>query len=167
MSARAPGHRFEATASWSRGDSPATTALRRFSRASTLSTPSAPALEVSAARTFFGDRDRWNPETLLLGALAECHLLSFLRQAGLSGLDVADAQVHAEGTLRVHADGSGEFVAARLVPHVRWAGAVSSEREDELHAAAHEQCFIARSIAFPVTVMPVTPGEAATPARAE
>ena len=35
----------------------------------------------SSDRVFHGDRERWNPEELLLAALSECHMLSYLHVA--------------------------------------------------------------------------------------
>ena len=40
-------------------------------------------IEASADRTFHGDAERWNPEDLLVTALSQCHMLSYLHMACL------------------------------------------------------------------------------------
>ena len=47
-----------------------------------------PDLLASADTPFRGDADRWNPEELLLAALSECHLLSYLHVAVKHGVVV-------------------------------------------------------------------------------
>ena len=42
----------------------------------------------SSDRVFHGDRERWNPEELLLAALSECHMLSYLHVATRHGVIV-------------------------------------------------------------------------------
>jgi organic hydroperoxide reductase OsmC/OhrA len=128
-----------------------------------------PSLRVSAARTFFGERNAWNPETLLLAALAQCHLSAFLRQAGLAGLEVTDASVSVTAWLSVMPDGAGRLTRAELTPRtvvVRPAAAGPASppegddpshlpaRLERLHAEAHRQCFIANSVNFPVLILP-------------
>jgi organic hydroperoxide reductase OsmC/OhrA len=39
----------------------------------------------SSDSTFRGDAARWNPEQLLLAALAQCHMLSYLNDTPLGG----------------------------------------------------------------------------------
>ena len=162
MSEARPGttpHVFTAAVTWGGPGASPTTEIRRFSRVSTASAGAdVPPLRVSAARTFFGDRDAWNPETLFLSALAQCHLLSFLRQAAIAGHEVLDATVEVTGTLGVSPDGSGAFTGAGLTPSSTFAGEVDDAGLAALHAAAHQQCFIANSLNFPVTVAPDTRG---------
>lgn len=55
--------------------------------------PSAPPLE------FDGPGDRWSPETLFLGALADCYLLTFRAVAKASGLAFSEMSCVAEGKL--------------------------------------------------------------------
>ena len=48
----------------------------------------AAAIPVSALARFGGDPARWNPEDLLAGTLAHCHMLTFLALAAKVRLDV-------------------------------------------------------------------------------
>jgi organic hydroperoxide reductase OsmC/OhrA len=158
---RGPSHVFTATVAWDGPGARPTTEVRRFSRVSTASAGAeVPPLRVSAARTFFGDRDAFNPETLLLSALAQCHLLAFLRLAGLAGHEVSRATVEVEGVLELGPSDAGRFVSAVLSPSslvldARGA-ALDAPALDALHALAHEQCFIANSLNFALSVKPDT-----------
>lgn len=162
-----PEHEFNVSVDWQGPGEHPTTEVRRFRRASVASSgQEVPPLRVSAARTFFGDRDAWNPETLLLAALAQCHLSAFLREAGLAGLTVEDASVSVRAWLNVDASGAGRITRAELAPRttlshpadgdsVHDGGALpsSSGHLDALHRAAHEKCFIANSVNFPIILL--------------
>lgn len=152
-----PVHGFDVEVTWAGPGERRTDEVRRFPRLSTAEVRPAsdgvPALRVSAARSFFGDRDAWNPETLLLSALGQCHLLAFLRAAGLEGHRVTAASVQAHGDLALGADGAAGFVSASLRVCCAFEADPGPEVVEALHATAHRQCFIANSVSFPVTVL--------------
>lgn len=104
----------------------------------------------SADRVFHGDRERWNPEELLLAALADCHMLSYLYAAARRGVVVRGYTDAASATLREDGRGGGSIVEAVLRPHVVVADAAMLETADALHAEAAALCFIASSVAFPI-----------------
>ena len=106
----------------------------------------------SAARPFHGDADRWNPEEMLIAALAQCHLLSFLHVATTEGLVVVAYEDSATGILQTEGQG-GRLIEATLRPLVTLAahhGEPDARRARELHGRASELCFIANSVSFPV-----------------
>jgi organic hydroperoxide reductase OsmC/OhrA len=106
--------------------------------------PSSSALELG------GDDTKSNPESLLVAALSSCHMLWFLALARKKGFEVASYEDDAEGTL----DGKS-FSVATLHPRVRWADdPPPPEAIEELHRRAHQRCFIANSVDFPVEVEP-------------
>ena len=110
----------------------------------------AQSLPSSSALEFGGDDTRSNPEALLGGALSSCHMLWFLALARKRGFEVASYEDDADGVL----DGKA-FSRATLRPRVRWAGEPPApEAIEELHRRAHELCFIASSVSFPVAVEP-------------
>ena len=119
-------------------------------------------LRGSADPTFHGDRTRCNPEQLLLAALAQCHMLSFLHVAVKRGVVVTAYEDHAEGLMRTNRDGSGQFESVTLRPRVTVAaggaeaqsGDLADDVLEELHAEANRLCFIARSVNFPVLHKP-------------
>ncbi len=110
----------------------------------TQSLPSSSALE------FEGDDTKSNPERLLVAALSSCHMLWFLALARKKGFEVASYEDDAEGIL----DGK-RFTSATLRPRVRWAAdPPSAEAIEDFHRRAHDRCFIASSVDFPVEVEP-------------
>lgn len=111
-------------------------------------------IEASADRTFHGDSDRWNPEELLLAALSQCHLLSFLHVATAAGVVVTAYTDNPIGTLITRDDGSGQFSEATLRPHVTIADPHRLTDLPELHHRAAEKCFIAASLNFPLRYEP-------------
>jgi len=126
--------------------------------------PGKPPILGSADPAFRGDPARHNPEELLVAALAQCHMLWFLHLAAASGVAVVGYADHASGTMRVAAAGHGAFTEVVLRPQVtvRPGGAVADDEDAagldaqlaDLHRRAHEHCFIARSVTFPVRTEP-------------
>jgi organic hydroperoxide reductase OsmC/OhrA len=103
---------------------------------------------------FRGDRTRWNPEELLVASLSACHKLWYLHLCSAGGIVVTAYEDGAEGTMIETADGGGRFTAVTLRPSARLAAGSDAARAEALHHAAHEKCFIANSVNFPVTVEP-------------
>ena len=93
---------------------------------------------------------------LLVAALSQCHMLSYLHLAASAGVVVTAYSDAPSGTMKEHPDGSGEFVEVLLCPEVTVADAAMSERATALHDEAEKLCFIARSVNFPVHHRPVT-----------
>ena len=110
----------------------------------------AQSLPSSSALEFGGDDSKSNPEALLIGALSSCHMLWFLALARKKGFEVASYEDDADGVL----DGK-RFASATLRPRVRWEGEPPpADAIEALHGRAHELCFIAGSVDFPVGVEP-------------
>ncbi|WP_308799778.1 OsmC family protein [Agromyces silvae] len=107
-------------------------------------------LHGSADRAFHGDRDRWNPEELLLAALADCHMMSYLYAAARRGVIVRGYADSPTALLRQNGQGGGAIVEAVLRPRVVMADASMLEHAEALHEEAAETCFINASVAFPV-----------------
>ena len=142
-------HSYGVALEWTGNRGTGTTTYRGYGRDHVLRAPGLPDLPGTADPTFHGDRDRWNPEQLLLSALAQCHMLSYLHVAVKNGITVVSYEDDAEGTLRLNRDGSGEFTSVLLRPVVRVSDG-SPELATALHDEAHRLCFIARSVNFPV-----------------
>ena len=150
-------HRYSVSLTWTGNRGSGTSSYRSYGRSHVVSAPGLPDLAGTADPTFHGDKDRWNPEQLLLTALAQCHMLSYLHVAVQHGICVVGYEDSPEGTLRLNRDGSGEFTDVLLRPTVTVAGPPGAgETADGLHAEANRLCFIARSVAFPVRHEPVT-----------
>ena len=108
-----------------------------------------PEIAGSADRAFHGDTDRWNPEELLLAALSQCHLLSYLHVAALHGIIVTGYTDSASGVMEQTADGGGHFVSATLRPVIT-ISVGDPALAQHLHEEASAKCFIAASVNFPV-----------------
>jgi organic hydroperoxide reductase OsmC/OhrA len=110
----------------------------------------------SSDRAFHGDRDRWNPEELVLAALSECHMLSYLHVATTRGVVVVGYEDDASARMLEDGRGGGRLVEAVLRPRVTVAEPSMRELAESLHHEASEKCFIATSVNFPVRHEPVT-----------
>ena len=155
-------HHYAVDLTWTGSRGVGTTSYRSYGRDLVLTSEGKQhEIAGSADRTFHGDADRWNPEELLLAALAECHLLSYLHVAASAGVVVVAYEDAAVGSMTQTNDGGGRFTSATLRPRVTVADADTVELAQSLHAEASRKCFIAASVAFPVGHEPVT--VAATP----
>ena len=54
------------------------------------------------------------------------------------------------------ANGAGQFTSIILKPKVTLAPGANVEVAEDLHHKAHEMCFIARSLNFPMEISPTT-----------
>ena len=145
-------HEYRLTVDWH--DDPGTVDYRSYTRDHVVSAAGKPPLDGSSDRAFRGSAARWNPEELLVAALSQCHLLSFLHAAADAGVVVTAYTDHPVGRMTKDDDGGWSFASVVLHPEVR-VTAPDADLE-ALHHRAHEACFIARSVAFPVTVEPGT-----------
>ena len=148
-------HGYALTVTWTGNTCGGTTGYRAYSRNHTVSADGLPDVLGSADRTFHGDRDRWNPEQLLLAALSQCHLLSYLHVCVNEGVVVQEYVDHASGTMVSDPDGSGRFTEAVLRPQVVVADAAMLRAATRAHHRANQLCFIANSVSFPVRHEPV------------
>lgn len=147
-------HLFLASLTWTGNRGTGTSATRAFGRDHVVSVAGKPDIHGSAARVFHGDVDRWNPEEMLIAALAQCHLLSYLYVAVRNGIVVESYEDAAQGTLVTTPDGGGRFREVVLRPVVT-ISAGDPLLATTLHAEANRLCFIASSVNFPVRHEPV------------
>ncbi|MBO1738349.1 OsmC family protein [Leifsonia sp. TF02-11] len=143
-------HRYEIDVQWTGNRGEGTSGYKSYGRDHTVSAEGKHSIEGSADRAFFGDTDRWNPEELLLAALSQCHMLSYLAEAARAGVVVVGYTDHASGVMEQTNDGGGHFTSAVLRPKVTIADPAQAELAASLHAPAAAKCFIAASVNFPV-----------------
>jgi organic hydroperoxide reductase OsmC/OhrA len=93
-----------------------------------------------------------------VAALSSCHMLFFLWLASKQGFVVDSYRDAAVGVMGKDAAGKLAMVTVTLHPEVRFAGGRRPARAelDALHQAAHEECYIARSVRTDVRCEPVT-----------
>ncbi len=143
-------HRYELTATWTGNRGTGTTGYRDYARDVTIEVKGKPDLLASADKPFRGDSSRWNPEDMLVAALSECHLLAYLHACVTAGVVVTAYRDDATGLMREDGSGGGAFVEVTLRPQVTVAEASMIEAAQNAHHQAHEWCFIANSVNFPV-----------------
>jgi len=110
-----------------------------------------PTLLGSADQTFRGNKGRWNPEDLLVASLSACHHLWYMGLCAAAGIEVKAYEDAAEREMVEERIGEGgQFARVILRPRVTLARGADKAKAKELHHTAHEKCFIARSVNFPV-----------------
>jgi organic hydroperoxide reductase OsmC/OhrA len=144
-------HRYSVFLRWTGNQGRGTTSYRAYSRAHELSAEGKPVIDGSSDPAFRGDVARWNPEELLVASLSACHQLWYLHLCADAGIFVTAYEDEAEGVMVEHGDGAGQFECVVLRPRVTVAAGADAKKARELHHAAHQKCFIARSVNFPVT----------------
>lgn len=148
-------HRFVATLTWTGAplvvspDGPRAT-YEAYSRECRVEMPGKPPLIASAAEAFRGDPKLHNPEDMLVAALSACHALSYLAECARAEIGVVSYRDAAEGVMAI-LDRKMRFISVLLKPVVVIADAAKLEQARALHEAAHDGCFIASSVNFPVT----------------
>ncbi|MBI1862199.1 MAG: OsmC family protein [Deltaproteobacteria bacterium] len=108
--------------------------------------------KASAAKEFAGKPEFANPEELFAGALASCHMLTFLAVAAKSRLTVDSYTDTPVAHLDKNATGKLAVTKTVLRPRVTFSKETPVTREKlvELHDKAHRNCFIANSVACEV-----------------
>ena len=142
-------HSYEVAVQWQGNRGTGTSDYKSYGREVLVTAEGKPDIAGSADRAFRGNVERWNPEDMLLAALSECHLLSYLHAAASHGIVVTAYTDSASAIMEQTADGGGHFVSATLRPVVT-ISAGDPELAQSLHAQASAQCFIAASVNFPV-----------------
>jgi hypothetical protein len=97
--------------------------------------------------------DAVDPEEMLVAAIADCHMLSFLHVAREAGLVVTSYRDRAEGVMRKNPEGRIAVTRVTLRPVIVFQGdQPGPEVLDHLHHQAHETCFIANSVKTEIVV---------------
>jgi organic hydroperoxide reductase OsmC/OhrA len=146
-------HHFEVKVEWQGNLGSGTSAYRAYDRDNIVTAHGKATIDGSSARAFHGSPERWNPEELLVAALSECHMLSYLHVATSNGIIVTAYEDDATGTMRQTPDGGGYFTSVTLRPIVT-ISAGDPELARSIHAEASAKCFIASSVNFPVNHEP-------------
>ncbi|HWT34209.1 MAG TPA: OsmC family protein [Microbacterium sp.] len=147
-------HEYSVRSEWTGNRGSGTSGYRDYDRLVTMSISGKPDLLASADKPFRGDPSRWNPEDLLLAALSECHLLSYLHACVTAGVVVVSYDDEASGIMVEDGRGGGAFREVVLRPTVTVARESMTDAAQRAHHQAHEWCFIANSVNFPVRVDP-------------
>jgi organic hydroperoxide reductase OsmC/OhrA len=147
-------HHYSVEVRWTGNLGEGTKGYRSYARTHDISSGLKPTIPGSSDPAFRGDADRWNPEDLMVAAVSACHKLWYLHLCAVAGVNVVGYVDHAEGTMIEDAARGGYFSGVTLRPEVTVTADSDMEKAAALHHAAHEKCFIANSVNFPIACEP-------------
>lgn len=110
-----------------------------------LSSSGLASLETAPLAEFGGPGDRWSPETLLVGAVADCFVLSFRAVARASQLEWISLDCRAEGVLD-RIDKVTQFTEVIVHATLRVPAGTNVERAERLLERAEQVCLISNSL---------------------
>jgi organic hydroperoxide reductase OsmC/OhrA len=142
-------HRFAARTVWTGAQHGPTVNYTSYSREFAFEVAGKPTLTGSAAGAFRGDESLPNPEDLLVAAVSACHLLSYLAECARAEIQVLDYADECTATMSFQ-DGKMRITEVTLRPRVTIAHGNDVDLAERLHEKAHEVCFIANSVNFPI-----------------
>jgi len=148
-------HSYHLTVTWTGNTGAGTSTYKSYERSYDVTSEGKPVIKGSSDAAFRGDRTRWNPEEFLLAALSACHQLAYLHLCAEAGIVVLEYIDDADGEMQQTPDGGGHFTHVTLRPRVTVTAESDKAKATALHASAHEKCFIANSVNFPVSCEPV------------
>jgi organic hydroperoxide reductase OsmC/OhrA len=147
-------HSYKVEVVWTGDLGTGTSAYRAYSRDHDMLAPGKPPIPGSSDPAFRGAPARWNPEEMLVASLSACHQLWYLHLCSAAGVIVTAYEDAAEGELVEQDDGAGQFERVTLRPRVTITAESDAELAARLHHDAHDKCFVARSVNFPVGCEP-------------
>jgi organic hydroperoxide reductase OsmC/OhrA len=154
MAAEARNHVYSVTVTWTGNHGQGTSGYTAYGRDHVISAPGKPAISGSSDPAFRGDGTRWNPEELFLAALSACHKLWYLHLCAEAGIRVLTYVDECIATMEDNGLAGGRFTGATLRPAVTMQPGHEVDRARAPHQTAHEKCFLANSVNFPVQVVP-------------
>ncbi len=94
-----------------------------------------------------------DPEEAYVASISSCHMLTFLWVASRRGFVIASYADEAVGVMTKNERGKAWVSKVTLDPKIEWIEKTPSAEElDELHHAAHDDCFIANSVKTEIVV---------------
>ena len=147
-------HRYDVVVTWTGNQGQGTTSYKSYSRSHDIKAQNKPTISGSADPAFQGDANCWNPEDLLVASLSACHKLWYLHLCAVAGITVRAYEDSASGTMTEDSKGGGAFTEVTLRPSVTVSPESDVDMARTLHHQAHEKCFIANSVNFPVRCLP-------------
>ncbi len=142
-------HNFEIRLRWHNARPPEREIGGDYSHESIITSDKHATLVASAAGGFGGDVRLWNPEELLMAAIAQCHMLSFLYAAQEAGISIVDYVDDITGAMS-YQGGSGAMTGVTLRPTIETIA--SAADVDRLHDEAKAMCVLRASVNFPITI---------------
>ncbi|MCY0386276.1 OsmC family protein [Robbsia sp. Bb-Pol-6] len=148
-------HTYDVSVQWTGNQGSGTSGYSHYGRDHVIRAAGKPDVPGSSDPVFRGDAGRWNPEELLVAAAAACHKLWYLHLCAEAGIVVLAYVDHAIGTM-VEGPQSGAFAGITLRPQVTLRVGDDRDLAERLHHVAHEKCYIANSVNFPIVCEPTS-----------
>ena len=147
-------HIYKTNLTWTGNTGEGTKTYKGYSRSHEIIVEGKPVIVGSSDPNFNGDVSRYNPEEMLVASLSSCHMLWYLHLCSQAKIVVTDYADKATGKMTETATGGGRFTEVILKPQIVISKESDAEKADDLHTRAHELCFIANSVNFPVLTEP-------------
>lgn len=147
-------HQYQVQVNWTGNLGEGTKDYKSYSRNHEVKVAGKPIITGSSDPSFRGDASRYNPEDLFVSTLASCHMLWYLHLCSVNKITVVSYQDNTIGTMLEKEDGSGVFEKVVLRPSIIILEGEKKELASSLHHEAHDKCFIANSVNFPVHCEP-------------
>jgi organic hydroperoxide reductase OsmC/OhrA len=148
-------HHYPVQLTWTGNNGQGTLNYRAYERSYEIIIAGKPPIPGSSDPAFRGDNTKYNPEELLVASLSSCHMLWYLHLCAEAAITVTQYLDQATGTMIETQDGSGRFSEVVLNPRVTLTAESDAYRARQLHEQAHQHCFIANSMNFPVRCEPL------------
>lgn len=148
-------HHYDVHVNWTGNTGSGTKTYAGYERAHEITALEKPSIAGSSDPAFKGDKQRWNPEELLVASISACHKLWYLGLCAQAGIVVTAYEDTACGTMAEEPGGAGQFTSVVLKPRVTILAECDEAKALVMHHKAHEMCFIARSVNFPVLCEPL------------
>lgn len=145
-------HQYTTTIEWTGNLGKGTAGYRLYSRDHSFEIEGKTSVLMSSDPAFRGDPTRMNPEELLVASLSSCHMLWYLHLCSEHNITVVSYRDMAEGIMEEDSTGGGAFKSVILKPQITILESDKDRLALDLHHEAHEKCFIANSMNFPVRV---------------
>ena len=144
-------HQYNISIEWIGNKGEGTKDYRAYDRDYWVSIDGKPKIIGSSDPAFLGNKAAINPEEMLVASISACHMLWFLHLAAESDVVIVSYIDQAKGKMIEKQDGSGYFEHVELFPHTNALNG-TNDLIESLHHLAHEKCFIANSMNFPVLI---------------
>jgi organic hydroperoxide reductase OsmC/OhrA len=152
--AKGQEHHYAVEVRWTGNLGEGTRSYKSYARTHDIISGSKPVIAGSSDLAFRGDADRWNPEDLMVAAVSACHKLWYLHLCAVAGVNVVTYVDHAQGVMVEDEQRGGYFTGVALKPDVTITADSDAAKAAALHHDAHEKCFIANSVNFPIRCEP-------------
>ncbi|WP_417451525.1 OsmC family protein [Kordiimonas sp.] len=143
-------HHYFSRITWTGAGADGTKTYKSYSRDYDMEMAGKIKIPGSSDPAFRGDATRHNPEDLLVGATASCHMLWYLHLCAVNGIIVTGYEDKAEGIMTEGGDTPARFTKIILRPHITITPESDADKAMSLHHVANEKCFIANSLNCPV-----------------